>query len=29
LVELYNNKGREATIELDNEGIDITLEKIN
>jgi hypothetical protein len=29
LIELYNNKGREATIELDNEGIDITLEKIN
>jgi len=29
LIELYNNKGREATIELDDEGIDITLEKIN
>jgi hypothetical protein len=29
LVELYNNKGKTATIELENEGIDITLEKIN
>jgi hypothetical protein len=29
LTELYNNKGKEATIELDDEGIDITLEKIN
>jgi hypothetical protein len=29
LIELYNNKGKEATIELDDEGIDITLEKIN